>query len=150
MWLLLGLASGAEVDVDVDALIVAMGRAVAEVEQLHRGAGETLEIARCIDERLVSMQALMVLARHAQAASSTASREGKAGLEARKVMVAARRQEALRVQAHQCRPETVTVLDCTECPTEEGLTEAPAEEEAVGPIGVAGRADTDRSSSPFE
>ena len=62
MWLLLGLASGADTAVDVDALIVAMGEAVAEVEQLHRGADGTLEISRCIDERLVSMRALMVLA----------------------------------------------------------------------------------------
>ena len=150
MWWLLGLVAGADSPLDVDALIGAMGDAVAEVEQLRRRADGTLEIARCIDEQLVSMRALMALAGRAQAASSVSSSEGKADLEARKVMVAASRQEVLRVQAHQCRPETSIVLDCTECPIEVGLTEEPGEEEAVGPIGVAGESGTDLPSSPSE
>ncbi len=134
MWLLLGLMARADSGIDVDALIASMDEAVGEVELLRRGAEGDPEVARCIDERLVSMRALVELAGRAHAVSSEADSEGKADLEARKVMVAASRQESLRVQAHLCRPDTEVVLDCPECPTDAGITEAPEEELVVGPM----------------
>lgn len=134
MWLLLGLMARADSGIDVDALVAAMDEAVGEVELLRRGAEGDPEVARCIDERLVSMRALMELAGRAHAASSEADSEGKADLEARKVMVAASRQESLRVQAHLCRPDTEVVLDCPECPADAEVMDAPEEELVVGPL----------------
>ncbi len=138
------LAARAESGIDVVALIARMTEAVTEAESLRRGAEGDAEVMRCVEERLVSMRALLELAGRAQAQSMSADSEGKADLEARKVMVAASRQEALLAAARQCiSPEAVVVLDCPECPVEPGITEAVPEEPVEDGQGMG-------TVSPFE
>ncbi|MFT5679212.1 MAG: hypothetical protein ACI8RZ_000116 [Myxococcota bacterium] len=133
LMLLIGLVARADSGIDVVELIAEMTASVGEVEELRRDAEGEPEVARCVEKQLVSMRALLELATRAQAASTNASSEGKADLEDRKVMVAASRHEALRLQAWKCQPERTVILDCPECPPDVGITDAPGEEDVIGP-----------------
>lgn len=144
MWMGLVAQSGyAQTLGDMVALITAMTEAIEEVESLREEASEEAAVVQCLDDRLIPMRSLLQIATGAQRASVSAESDGQADLEARKVMVAARRQEALLEMARQCiNPGAIVTLDCPECPVEEDPT-APSEEVVLGPIELP-------SISPFE
>ena len=151
MWM--GLAALAQERVDVEALIGQMADAVDEIEVLRESTAEA-DIVQCLDERLVSMRALLDIAERAQEAIRLATSVGQSELEGRKVVVAATRQELLLGLARQCLPseEVVVIADCPECP-EEDPTGAAAEDVVLGPIQEVDEDDGEPapgSVSPFE
>jgi len=151
MWM--GLTALAQEQVDVDSLIGQMSDAVDEIEVLRESTAAE-DVIQCLDERLVSMRALLDIAERAQEAIRLGSSVGQSELEGRKVMVAAIRQELLLGLARQCLPSeaVVVIADCPECP-EEDPTGASEEDVVLGPIREVdedeGEPDPD-SVSPFE
>ena len=145
----MGLSALAQTSIDVNALLKEMTAAVEEVEAI-RDATEEDAVVRCIDERLVPMRSLLEVAERARKASVMAESPGQADLEARKVMVAAIRQEGLLVMARQCaaEEEVVVVSECEDCP-DENPTEEGEKGLEVTPGPDDGMLEPD-GSSPFE